>query len=311
MKNILKKNKKGAMSIFLTIVLVAVIVSGVGFGVYKLATMETAQAVTTGGVDQSECADASGILTANVVSALAQGTSVGTPTITCGVNDGALLTTVTSGTTTFPIGAKVNCLASKDDYIDDEFEFVMECGGKTQPMPIYYSTSDNPGIRAKNDDGDYMADSAGTNTHSGTNQTDVSAGETITWDLEFSGTSLESSGDGLFVVEFPAGSGANITKVELSGATLSTLPSVHTTINAGSKVVVFNVPAVVGSEKTVHTLTIELGAAKDLMGNTLMDWYAKQKFIDDDGSVSFGVEDSDGTLHYENSGDFDVMINSA
>jgi len=102
------KNKKGMQPI-LAILLVVLVIAGLGFGGYKLATMETTQAVTTGTTDQSECADASGILTANVVSALAKGTAVTTPTITCGVNGGQVLTSVTSGTSTFPVGANVKC----------------------------------------------------------------------------------------------------------------------------------------------------------------------------------------------------------
>jgi len=298
------KNKK-AMSPGILVILIVAIVAIVGVGAWQLGAFEATQSVTTGVTNQADCADASGILTANVVSALAKGTAVGTPTITCGVNGGQVLTAVTSGTTTFPVGAKVNCLASKDDYIDEEFDFTMTCGGATKEMAIFYSTSDNPSIRAKNDDGDYMADSSNDVVHSGTNQTAVAVGEVIKWDIEISGTSLESSGDGLLVIEFPAGTSANITKVELSGATLGSLPSVHSTVNAGSKVAVFNIPAVVGSDKSVHTLSITLGATKDFVGNTLMDWYTKQKFVDDDGSISFGVEDSDGTSQYESTSDVD------
>jgi len=303
------KNKKGMSPGILFVIILAIILV-VGVGAWQLGAFDgTTQAVTTGTTDQSECADASGILTANVVSALAKGTAVTTPTITCGVNGGQVLTSVTSGTTTFPVGANVKCLVSKSDYIDEEFDLVMGCGGTTKEMAIYYATSDNPSIRAKNDDGDYMADSSNDIVHSGTNQTAVGVGEVIKWDIEFAGTSLESSGDGLFIIEFEGSTGANITKVELSGATVGSLPSVHTTVKAGSKVAVFNVPAVVGSDKSVHTLTITLGATKDLVGNVTMDWYTKQKFVDDDGTIKFGVEDSDGTLKYESTLDYDVYIN--
>jgi hypothetical protein len=262
----------------------------------------TADGVVT---DIGDCADASGILTANVVSALAKGTAVGSPTITAGVNGGTVSTSVTSGTTTFPVGANVEVLVSKADYIDEVFSFVMPCGGQTLEAPVYYATSDNPSIRAKNDDGDYMTDT--TSTPAGTNQTAVGVGEVIKWDIEFSGTSLESSGDGILIVEFPASTSANITKVELSGATLTSLPTIHSSVNAGSKIVAFEIPAVVGSDKSVHTLTITLGASKDLVGTTLMDWYAKQKFVDTDGSIAFGVEDSEGTAKYENTMDYDVL----
>lgn len=149
------------------------------------------------------CGDSTGILTVNSFSALAQNTNI-TPTLKVGVNGGGVTIPATSGTTTFAVGDKLTIFASIGDYLDTVIENVeMKCGGITVENPMYYSTSDNPAIRMKNDDGQYVTDSiTGATGTTGYNQTDLTAGETLRMDIEFAGTSLESSGEGVYVIEF-------------------------------------------------------------------------------------------------------------
>lgn len=286
------------------VISIAVVLLLAIFGWFMYTNTQTQIGSDTSPVD---CADSTGILTVTGYSALNPSTNI-SPTVKAGVNGGVIATTVTSGTTTFPVGAKVKVIGEISDYIDKSFEFTMPCGGEVLSMPLYYSTSDNPSIRIKNDDGDYVSDNVAGAT---VNQTNLALGETLIMDIEFAGTSQESSGDGIYVIEFPASTAGNITNVELSGATSVPLPQVHTTLNAGSKVVAFKVPAVVGSEKVTHTLTVTLGATKDLAGGVYTDWYSMQEFIDDNGQIAYGVEDSDGTAKYENTLDFDFLINAA
>lgn len=254
----------------------------------------------------------SSVITANGVNELNKGSAVSSPTVYVSYFDNGAWTTptsITSGTTALTYNKLTKLFLSKSDYIDTVTdEFYVPCGAFTKEVGMYYSTSDNPAIRVKNDDGDYVTDAI---ADGAINQTNLALGEVLKMDIEFSGTSLESSSDGVYIIEFPAGSSANITKVELSGATMVGKPTVHSTNNAGSYVVAFDVPAVVGSDKAVHVLTVTLGATKDLSGGVYTDWYAKQYFIDDDGSIKYGVEDSDGTAKYENTLDFDFFINSA
>ena len=267
------------------------------------------QVITNGGgVNIESCPDATGILTVNAINALEKGTAVSGPTITAGVNGQTLSTTVTSGTTTFPVGSEVTVLVSKADYLDEKFTFTMPCGGKTLEAPLYYATSDNPSVRIKNDDGDYLTDAI---AGGAVNQTDLSAGETVNFDVEFQGTALENSGDLVYIVEFPANSGVNISQVNMAGANkLNSVPSIHSSLNAGSKIVAFEIPALVGSEKKVYTLSVSLEASKDLAGGVYTDWYAKQYFIDDDGSIQYGIQDASGDAKSENTGDFDFLIES-
>lgn len=255
----------------------------------------------------TSCGDSTGVLTVNSYSRLNPSTAVSSPTITAGINDGVVATSVTSGTTTFAVGSKVKVLVSKADYLDEEFEFTMPCGGMVLAAPLYYSSSTNPTVRIKNSDGDYVTNSA---TGGAVNQTSLSSGDTLRMDVELTGKSLESSGDLIYVMEFPTGSAANITKVELSGAEVVAIPKFYSSTNAGSKVVAFKIPAIVGSSKSIHSLTVTLGSTKDLAGGVLTNWYAAEKFVDTDGTIQYGVENSEGTAKYENTGSFDFYINA-
>lgn len=294
-----KSGKQNVMVILLGLLLVGAIVY-FGYNVSQSITGGDRSPTSVTG-----CSDSTGKLTVNSYSALSKSTNV-TPTLKVGVNGAPVSTTATSGTTAFAIGDKLKIIAELSDYIDTEIDAVMACGGITVENPMFYSTSDNPSIRIKNDDGDYMTDDV---AGGDVNQTDLSAGETLTLEVEFTGTSLESSGDGVYIVELPASTTANVTSIEMAGLSKTSVPSVHSLANAGSKFQAFDVPAIEGSAKKTYTLTVSLGASKDLAGGVLTDWYAKQKFVDTDGTIKFGVENSDGTAKYENSLDFDFYIN--
>jgi len=260
-----------------------------------------------GVIKQSECADSTGILTVNELSAIAGGTAPTSATITAGVNGGAISTSVTSGTTTFPVGSEVVVLVSDTDSIDKSFKFVMPCGGKTLDAKLFYSSSDNPSIEWQDKNSNTLSDAI---AGGATNISDVTAGGVMKVKLILTGTSLESSGDGIIVLEFPAGSEANISSVTLGSLTQVTVPKVYTKLTAAGKVVAFAVPAVIGGTEAEYALNVQLESAKDLAGGVYTDWFGGQEFIDDDLiTIGSGVEDSDGTAKYENTIDYDFFIN--
>ena len=301
------KNKKGMTALAIIMIVLGVAIVGIiGYGVLspsepQVIVQEPSILAGTG------CADSTGILTVNDVSKIPGGTAPTSPTLTAGIDGGKVATTVTSGTTTFPVGAEITLLVSDTDSIDESFNFVMPCGGKTLDGALYYSTSDNPGIRMKNDDDDFMTDTGAT----GTNQTDLTAGETFVIEVEFQGTNTEASGEGIYVIELPASSGANVTSIVIAGLESVPIPSVHTLQNAGSEAAAFKVPTVVGAEKATYTISVALTATKDLSGMVLTNWYAMQSFIDDDQTIAYGVEDSDGTAKYENTIGFSFLIEAS
>jgi hypothetical protein len=297
------KTSPGMMVMVIGIIAVVGILSFMAFGDQVPAVDPDAPAVPSG-----ECPESTGILTINGVNALNKGTSVTPTTVLAGIGSNAVATNVTSGTTTFPVGSSLKLVVGLPDYIATTIDTVMECGGTILEVPLYQATSDNPAIRIKNDDDTFMGDSAAGALQ---NQTLPSAGETLSLEVEFKGTSLESSGEGVWIIETPAGSGVNISKIELDGVAGRSVETVHASANAGSKIVAFDIEPIVGSVTVKKTLTIAFTPTGIVTGGVLTDWYAKQAFVDDDGSVGFGIEDSDGTAQHENTFDWDFTIADA
>jgi hypothetical protein len=289
------------------VALMAILVIGLlGVG-YLAVTQNIAKTPSGGQTDPTSCADSTGILTVNAINALERGSAISAPTITAGVNGNSVSTNVTSGTSTFAVGQKVTVLVSKADYIDQSFEFVMPCGGKVLESALFKASSTNPSVRIKNDDDDFMTDAV---AGGAVNQTAVASGETVGLKVEFKGVNNENTGDLIFVVELPANTASNVTDILMPGATKVNLPGVHTTLNAGSKVQAFRVPAIEGAVSKTYDLSIVLGSGKIIAGGVYTDWYAEQEFVDTDGTIKKGVENSDSVAKYENSGDFDFYINA-
>ena len=281
------------------IILALAVVVGVGFMMWNSGQPQVPPADPD---SPAACPDSTGILTINGVNAAIPGTDV-TATYNAGVDGGAVTTAVVSGTTVFPVGAMLTILGNASDYLDKSLEVKMACGGIVVDLPLWSSTSDNPSIKIENDDGSWMGDEGVT-----ANQTDISAGETLVLKVRFTGTYQESSGDGIYIIESPANTGSNITTMELDGQACGSKPSVHAGANAGSKICAFSIPAIEGSGNVDYTLSIV--TTGDISGLVLTDWYAKQDFVDDDGTIGTGIQDSDGTAKYENTLDWDFYIDA-
>jgi len=284
-----------------------IVLSALGVGIYFLVTN-----VAIGGINNPQnCGESTGILTVNSINALQEGTNIST-TAKVGVNGGPVTTAITSGTTKFAVGDELEIHVSASDYIDTSVSATMKCGGLTIDVPMYYSTSDNPSIVIYDKNANTLSDNVAGNS---TNLSSLSAGGLGKVRVEFTGTSLESSGDGIYVVEFPAGSNANITAgasgVTMGSATqLTSIPSVHSSLNAGSRINAFRIPAVTGNSVSEYWLQFSLGDSKDLAGGVYTDWYSEQSYVDTDGTIKVGIQDSTGTLKYENTVDYDFYIDS-
>ena len=297
-----KKGRTSGIVWFLAIALVGVAL------MFAFGVPQNIQGGNDGDVtNPTACGDSTGVLTVSARSTLEGGTDPSSPTITAGINGGPVTTTVTSGTTAFAVGSDIEVLVSKADYIDKSFTFEMPCGGITLDAPLFYATSDNPSISLKDPNN---ADATLTDAIGGgaTNLTNVDVGATVDFDAEFKGTSGEGTGNMIYVIEFPAGSGANITDVTMGGLNEVAVPTVYTSQNAGSEVVAFEVPSIEGAIKQKYSVIATLGTGKDLSGGVYTDLFAAQEFVDDDKTISSGVEDSDGTAKYENSLDSDFFI---
>ena len=295
------------MAVIVIATLIVLLGLGVAWGTGAFQSVTPAGGVST---DVETCGVPTGILTVNELSAISGGTAPSSATITAGVNGGAVATSVTSGTTTFPVGATVEVLVSDTDSIDKSFSFVMPCGGKSLDAKLYYSTSDNPTIEWQDKNANTLTDDV---AGGAANISSLSAGGSMKAKLILTGSALESSGDGIIVLEFPAVSDANITQngVQLGDLKQVPVPRVYTVQNSASRVVAFEVPAVIGNQESSYVLQVSLEASLDVTGGVYTDWFSMQEFIDDDPTViSTGVEDSDGTAKYENTIDSDFYINA-
>jgi hypothetical protein len=296
------KNKKG--SALLTIGIIVLII-GALVGIYAIVDNKFIDKDVESAV---KCSDSTGKLTVNAVSALEGASDPSSPTITCGTDGGKVKTSVTSGTTAFAIGTELECLVSKADYIDASFNAKVPCGGLVQEVEMYYATSDNPSLKIK----DPRASSAEvTDAIAGgaTNLTDTSVGGTVKFDAYFEGTNTEGTGDMVYIIEFPAGSDANITTVTMGSLQSVNVPRTYVANNAGSEIVAFAVPNIEGAVEEVYSVIATLGTGKDMVGGVYTEWRAGQAFVDDDGYITEGVINSLGdTNKYENSDDFDFLI---
>ena len=245
-------------------------------------------------------------LTINAKNALSKGTAVTSPTYDAIVN-GASAISFTSGTTKLSPGDVVTILTNATNYINSQDTITVKCGSNVLNVELY-ATDDVAALEIFNDDGDKMTDNI---AGGAINQTDLSEGESLTVEVKFKGTNEQSTGDLIYVVE--AGSAANITAITMSGdaTKLTAIPSIHTTQVAGSKVVAFRIPAVVGAVTKSYDLTFTLGSGKDLSGGVYTDVYSEEAFIDDNGLISVGVQDASGDAKYEDTSDSDFHINNA
>ena len=246
-------------------------------------------------------------LTITTVNALAKGTAV-SPGYNVKIN-GGVTETFTSGTTKLTPGDVVTVIANASNFID--IIAVSEpviCGAGNRMSLEMYATDDVAAIEIFNDDGNKVDDDVAGGV---INQTNLAEGESLTVEVKFKGTNEESTGDLIYIVE--AGSAANITAITMSGdaTKLTAIPSMHTTQTAGSKVVAFRIPAVVGAVTKSYDLTFTLGNAKTLSGGVYADVYSEQAFIDDNGQIAVGVQDASGDVKYEDTSSSDFYINTA
>lgn len=255
-------------------------------------------------VQQASSCGISTTLTLNAVNALAEGTSVA-PTYTAKINGGAA-ESFTSGTTTLSPGDTVQVLASKTNFIDTVVTAKsIHCGSNRLDVPMY-ATGAVSGIDMYNTNNNIMTDSA---TGGAVNQSALSAGEALTVTAKFKGTNQQSTGDLIYIVE--AGSAANITSIDMVGATkLTSVPSIYTTKVAGSKVVAFSVPAIVGAKTVSHDITFTTGTGKLLSGAVYGTYYSEQEATNTDGTFFKGVQDANGNAVYEDTGSSNFYINA-
>lgn len=267
----------------------------------------TQQSVIGGSEDTSGDCESNPIFNVQVKNAYAQGTDVA-ETVYARIG-GAYLGSITadgsSSSTIFKKGDKVELFASKANFIDKKLgSFTMSCGTNIVTDTMY-ATSTNA-FRIFNTNNQLLTDSV----DGGTNQT--KSASPINLEVKIDSTVDESTGDLLIVVEATNTTQVDSISLSGSGATPGSVPEFYTVAGAGSIAKAFNVPEILDGDTKSYTLTISPETGETIDGTVVyVTAYSKQGFVDTDGSFNIGVEDADGTVKYEDTWDYDFVIDSA
>lgn len=204
-------------------------------------------------------------------------------------------------------GDKVEVLVNATNYINDVIpEFAVACGNNIKTMELY--ATDALTYKVK-DEANTLTDGVTSTT---TNATNIALGGSDTYDVFITGIDKKSSGDLIFAVEI--GSSANvsdITMTDTGGNVLEevTRPDFYALTLTSPELKFFKIPAIVNAVEKQYKLTVSAESSKDISGAVYTTIYSEEYFLNVDGTFMKGVEDSDGTVKYEDTYDYDFYIN--
>ncbi len=302
-------NSRGQMSPGVMLLVVLGVVALIGVIVVSTGVLQTQAPGTTQELADKELADCENAptLTINARNSNNIGTAATGVTYNYSRN-GEFVGSLVSGTTELLRGSEVVPIAEAANFIAVVMDPVtITCGDNPQSVDLY-ATSTNT-FRLFNSDNDLVTDSESTSA-AGTNQSSSAA--SITMDLRIDSTTDESTGDLIIVIEHD--NTTEVDQIKLSGfggVTDATTPDFYAPNAAGSIVEAFNVPAVKDGDSVQGTLVFTpetgetIGAAQGIVFITA---YSKQAFVDTNGDFVVGVEDTDGTIKYEDTWDFDFRL---
>ena len=208
---------------------------------------------------------------------------------------------------TYEFGDKVQFVYNKSDYIDEISETVtVKCGSNSLSGDLY--ATDTATFSVFNNDGNKVTDGTGA-------VATWQAGSTspINMEVRVESKSDQSTGDLIVVIE-----SSNTTQVDdltLSPATEVDVPEFYAVAGAGSIAKAYKVAALKDGEAKSFTLNLNpesgvgIGDSASEGNNTIyMTAYSEQAYVDTDGSFKVGIENSDGTIAYEDTWDYDWVI---
>lgn len=257
------------------------------------------------GGSASGCGDSTASISYAVKNEYSKSSDVTGPTVYGRVDGGAVQNL--SALTSLGVGAKISDIfVSASNYIDAKQDgFTVECGQTTAPVMYLKATADPSTFIVKNDGGTTLSDLA---CVGGTANASSTAG-TLELEMRIGASSDQTTGDLIVVVEYDNSTQAD--KISIENYPSVTVPDVYTQEATASLVRAFRIPAVSDGATEGFTVKIEPESGQTLgaVANAIrFQYYSEQAFQDVDGSVKVGVEDSDGTLKYEDEGDYDVCV---
>ena len=291
------KNKDGLRNTVVVALLVMVAIFGTMFAV---GGMNTSDADSPEAVASSCALDTT--LTTSIVDEYNRGTAVESVTMKYSQDGGNSYSNFVSGTTKLEAGLPVKLFLSKDDYIDKVVDLpAVKCGPNSKQITI--AATDAIGIVIYDKQMNELTDSA---TGGSANLPAVNTGASAKAIVELIGNNNEQSGDLVIVVETSAT--ANVSEIKLGSLSKVDTPSFYSQAATGTAVQAFELSSLDDNAEYSDTLTIIPKSAKDINGAVYVTVYSKQAFQDTNGKVAVGVENVEGTNKYEDTYDFDFLI---
>lgn len=289
------RNKKGAGTALMVVMIIAILVIG------GIASYAILQNVTSGGRDTAEgCPESTATPSFIAKEFFSKSTSV-TITPYLAIDDGAVANQTGNS---LPVGSEMTGYYSASNYIDQKIEpFKVTCG-MTQTPTEYLKATDAPStFLVKDDSGTTLTDTA----TGGANNASATAG-TLELELRIGAKSDYTTGDLIVVIEYDNDTQADEISLGSFDA-LSSYPEVYAEEASNSLIRAFKVPEVKDGDTKSYPIKVEPESGITLNNTALrVTYFSSQAFEDVDGSVQVGVEDSDGTAKYEDTGDYDIFV---
>jgi hypothetical protein len=212
---------------------------------------------------------------------------------------------VTDGTTKFTKGDQVDLLFTHGSYIDViKSALVMGCGTNRVTASMYANGTDTTPFSIYNSGNSLLTDSAA----GGTNQSAITTSADL--EMRIAIDQDKSSGDMVIVVE-----GTNTTQIDrliisgFPGVTKVSVPDFYSVAAAGSVVEAYQISPINDGSTATGFLKISAESGQTVDKTAVyVTGYIPQAFVDDDGTYKTGIEDSDGTTKYQQTVDFDFMV---
>ena len=315
----LRHDKTGAIGIGMIILLGAIFIAASGAVFWGVSQTQLGDSAEDQLQDYSVTGDCNVVpyITVAGIDAVNKGTAVTSYTLTYALWDNTLGAyvykgTLTSGTSgaVFAPGDKVKVFAGKSDYIDQVIVVDnIKCGNNNIVVESY--ATDDPSMEVVTSANTIAGNCVTTSIlHDGINQSSFTTAKKL--ELEITANADEGTGVMYLVIE--ADNKTEVDKFTVAGPGLqdTTIPKFFTQNATGSVVDAYILPALVDGESATYDVTITPESGATVSGTLVFfHLYSAQAAADVDGQYIEGIENSDGTNHYEDTQTYGVNIYSA
>jgi len=302
-----KMAKTSKFTMFVGIAALIALIVIAGALVLNTQVDRTIPAVDDKGVVIGSCGDNEPYIDLTVLNRLNQGSevAVATDAIVNGIRKG----NVSLASQKFNKGDEVKLLLSATDYIDKVVETtITNCGLNDVSATIDASTAAGVSFDLWEKSTD-LTDSA---TGGANNASAIAAGGSSVYTLYVKGADNAVTSDLVYVVELGSAQNvSSVTMVDGAGSELAdeSIPNFYTDTITSPYKKAFVIPSFDNAIEKAYQITVALNTGKLISDAVYTTAYAKQAFVDNDGSYKVGVTNTDNTAtKYAWTDDVDMFI---